>query len=110
MFGQIRIEFIVGILIFAIIVIFIVSQTNITLSTLLTDSRADILKAKALNAITILVEDRGEPPSWNPSNVIRVGLAYKPYSLSINKIDDLKSDCDLLDNFTLSSYRLKIYN
>jgi hypothetical protein len=111
MFGQIRIEFIVGILIFAVIIIFIVNQTNITFSTLLTDSRADILKAKASNAITILVEDKGEPPDWetNPP-VRRVGLAYKPYSLSIDKIDKLETDCNLLDNFTLESYRLKIFN
>jgi hypothetical protein len=110
MFGQIRIEFIVGILIFAVIIIFIVNQTNITFSTLLTDSRADILKAKASNAITILVEDKGEPPNWVPANVNRVGLAYKPYSLSIDKIDKLETDCNLLDNFTLESYRLKIFN
>jgi len=112
MFGQIRIEFIAGILIFAIIILFIVNQTNITFSTLLADSRVDILKTKALNAITILVEDKGEPEDWetNPTNVKRVGLAYKPYSLSTNKISELSSDCNLLDNFNLSSYRLKIYN
>jgi hypothetical protein len=110
MLGQIRIEFIAGILIFAIIITFVVSQTNITFSNLLTDSKADVLKAKAFNAITILVEDVGEPSNWNPSNVERVGLAYEPYSLSINKINTLSSNCGLLDNFALKSYRLKIYN
>jgi hypothetical protein len=97
MFGQIRIEFIVGILIFAVIIFFIVNQTNITFSTLLTDSRADILKTKASNAITILVEDKGEPPNWDSITVIRVGLANEPYSLSIDKINNLKSDCNLLE-------------
>jgi hypothetical protein len=110
MLGQIRIEFIAGILIFAIIIVFIVNQTNITFSNLLADSMADILKSKALNSITILVEDTGEPSDWNPSNVERVGLAYEPYMLSINKINNLVSDCSLLDNFVLKSYRLKIYN
>jgi hypothetical protein len=110
MLGQIRIEFIAGILIFSIIIAFIVNQTNITFSNLLIDSRADILKSQALNSITILVEDMGKPPDWNPSNVERVGLAVKPYSLSIDKINDLSSDCSLLDNFILKAYRLKIYN
>jgi hypothetical protein len=110
MLGQIRIEFIAGILIFAILITFIVNQTNVTFSNLLVDSRADILKAKALNSITILVEDTGEPQNWNPSNVERVGLAYQSHSLSISKIDMLNSDCTLLDNFVLRSYRLKIYN
>ncbi len=110
MLGQIRIEFIAGILIFSIIITFIVNQTNITFSGLLTDSNADILKSKALNSITILVEDSGEPLNWNPSNVERVGLAYEPHSLSISKIDMLNSNCNILDNFLLKSYRLKIYN
>lgn len=110
MLGQIRIEFIAGILIFSIIIVFIVSQTNVTFSSLLSDSMADILKAKAVNSISILVEDTGEPSNWNPSNVERVGLAYEPYRLSNNKIINLASDCSLLDNFVLRSYRLKIYN
>jgi hypothetical protein len=110
MLGQIRIEFIAGILIFAIITVFIVNQTNITFSNLLADSMADILKSKALNSITILVEDTGEPSDWTPSNVDRIGLAYEPYRLSINKINNLVSDCSLLDNFVLNTYRLKIYN
>lgn len=110
MLGQIRIEFIAGILIFSIIITFVVNQTNITFSNLLTDSKADILKSKAFNSITILVEDTGEPPNWNPSNVERVGLAYRPHSLSLNKISMLNSNCGILDNFVLKSYRLKIYN
>jgi len=110
MFGQIRIEFIAGIIIFLIILVFVLNQTNITLTNLLVDSRADVLKAKALNTVTILIEDRGKPQNWNPSNVERVGLAYEPHSLSINKINTLNSNCDLLDSFYLGSYRLKIYN
>lgn len=110
MLGQIRIEFIAGILIFSLILVFVVTQTNITFSSLLTDSRADILKAKSLNAITILVEDTGDPPNWTPLNMRRLGLAYEPYSLSIDKINNLNSNCDLLDYFDLRNYRLRIYN
>jgi hypothetical protein len=116
MIGQMRIEFIVGILIFAIIIVFIVSQTNTTFTNLLIDSKTDISKAKNLNSITILTEDVGDPSDWetiaqtNPEDVKRVGLAISPYNLSVSKIDSLNSNCGLLDNFNLGSYRLKIYN
>lgn len=108
-----RIEFVAGIIIFAIVIVFIAGQTNRTFTNLLTDSKSDISKAKNLNSITILIEDRGDPPNWEslaPNNVMRVGLAVSPYNLSISKINRLSSNCDLLDNFYLGSYRLKIYD
>jgi hypothetical protein len=114
--GQMRIEFIVGVLIFAVVIVFIVTQTNTTFTNLLTDSKTDILKAKNLNSITILTEDTGDPIDWesiaqsNPENVRRVGLATTPYMLSVSKINRLRSNCELLNNFYLGSYRLKIYN
>ena len=116
MIGQMRIEFIVGILIFAVVIVFIVSQTNTTFTNLLTDSKADISKAKNLNSITILTEDVGDPVNWesiaqsSPENVKRVGLAINPYNLSVSKINSLNLTCDLLNNFDLGSYRLKVYN
>ena len=125
MLGQIRVEFIFGIILFALIMFFIVTQTNTLFSSLLTDSRSDALKAKALNAIKILVEDKGNPENWdeiaqsNPANVKRVGLIYnQPYNLSKNKILNLSYNCsytadlykNLLWNFDLKAYRLKVYN
>ena len=130
MFGQIRIEFIFGIVIFALVIFYIVTQTNTLFSSLLTDSRSDTIKAKALNSIKILVEDVGDPPNWEtvaPGNVKRVGLAYnqsyqpypfQPYNLSKSKILALESNCtntidlykNLLWNFELRGYRLKVYN
>lgn len=113
--GQMRIEFIVGIVIFAIVLVFIVNQTNITFTTLLSDSKSDTTKAKNLNVMTILIEDAGEPSNWetiaqsNPGGVKRVGLASEPYELSMNKINSLAANCSLLHNFDLGSYRLKIY-
>jgi len=120
MLGQIRVEFIFGIIIFALVMFFIVTQTNTLFSSLLTDSRSDALKAKALDAIKILVEDKGDPPSWNdiPSSTKRVGLAEQPYFLSKSKVLTLNSNCtitadiykNLLWNFDLKAYRLKVYN
>jgi len=114
--GQMRIEFIVGVVIFAIVLVFIVNQTNITFTNMLSDSEADILKAKALNSIMLLTEDRGDPINWetiaqtNPGGVKRVGLAISPFVLSINKINMLDANCTLLDNFVLKSYRLVVKN
>jgi hypothetical protein len=122
MLGQIRVEFIFGIILFALIMFFIVTQTNTLFSSLLTDSRSDALKAKALNVIKILVEDRGYPTDWDtqlPGNVKRVGLVYnQPYNLSKNKVLNLSQNCsntpdiykNLLWNFDLKAYRLKVYN
>lgn len=114
--GQMRIEFAAGILVFAVLIVFIVNQTNITFTNLLTDSKTDISKTKNLNSITILAEGKGDPPDWDlvaqssPEDVKRVGLAYSPYNLSINKINNLSSNCDLISNFYLGSFRLRIYN
>ena len=121
MFGQIRVEFIFGIIIFALIMFFIVTQTNTLFSSLLSDSRADALKAKASNAIRILVEDKGYPENWDtqPGSTKRVGLVYnQPYNLSKYKILNLSYNCsstadiykNLLWNFDLKAYRLKVYN
>lgn len=125
MLGQIRVEFIIGMMIFALVMFFIVTQTNTLFSSLLSDSRADSLKAKAANSIKILVEDKGDPPIWdiNVSQgqlnaVKRVGLADQPYSLNKNKVLNLSQNCTsatdlyktLLWNFDLKAYRLKIYN
>jgi len=120
MFGQIRVEFVFGMIIFALIIFFIITQTNTLFSSLLTDSRTDAVKAKASNAIKILVEDKGDPIDWNstPSSTKRVGLAEQPYFLSKSKVITLNSNCtntpdiykNLLWNFNLKAYRLKVFN
>jgi len=115
MLGQVRIEFILGIVIFGLVIFFIVSRTNVVLSRVLLESKSDALKAKAVNTMTILVEDKGEPENWYTlpdSSVKRVGLANQPYNLSKEKINRLSTlnNCTLLNNFDLKAYRLKIYN
>lgn len=125
MLGQIRVEFIFGIILFALIMFFIVTQTNTLFASLLTDSKSDILKAKAIDAIKIFVEDKGDPTDWDvvikqsgPGYVKRVGLANQPYYLDKNKVLNLSYNCTytadvyktLLWNFDLKAYRLKVYN
>jgi len=46
--------------------------------------------------------------SWFP--IKEVGLANQPNILSVDKIADLSGNCDLLLNFGMNTYRLRIYN
>jgi hypothetical protein len=115
--GQMRIEFIVSLVLFVLIIVYIVSQTNSLFSSLLTDSRIDNLKAKSFNVMKVLVEDVGNPQDWqtvSDSSIKRIGLVnnYQPYNLSKAKINRLASgnNCSHLEKFDLKAYRLKIYN
>ncbi|MFH1229423.1 MAG: hypothetical protein V1678_03300 [Candidatus Aenigmatarchaeota archaeon] len=125
MLGQMRIEFIFGIVIFCVIIFYVVTQTNILFSSLVTDSKSDALKAKASEAIKILVEDPGDPLGWDMmpvGSVKRVGLAYsvvsvQPYNLSKSKVLALNANCsgsdmlkNMLWNYELNAYRLRIFN
>ena len=123
MLGQIRIEFIFGMILFSILIFFIVTQSNTMFSSLLVDSKSDALKTKAANVIKILVEDSGDPPTWeniamsSPGNVKRVGFAITPYNLSRQKVQNLSYNCsnfdsynNLLGNFEMKAFRLRVYN
>ena len=123
MLGQMKIEFIFSIIVFTVIILFIVTQTNTLFSSLYIDSKSDALKAKASNVIQILVEDRGDPPNWdtiaeaNPNGIKRVGLANSPYNLSKTKILNLSYNCsgsdiyaNILWNFNLSAYKITAFN
>jgi hypothetical protein len=123
MLGQIRIEFIFGVIVFTVIIFFIVTQTNTLFSSMLADSKSDALKAKATNVIQILVEDKGDPTNWdtiaqnNPNGVKRIGLADSPYNLSKTKVLNLSYNCsgsdpykNILLNFNLNAYRIRVFN
>ena len=64
MFGQIRIEFVFGLIIFTLVIFFIVTQINTVISTTLSDARINSLKAKANSIIEILINDGGYPDNW----------------------------------------------
>jgi hypothetical protein len=126
MLGQIRMEFIFGIVIFSVIIFYVVTQTNSLFSSLISDSKSDALKTRASEAIKIIVEDSGDPPNWETlpvGSVKRVGLAYKaaltqPYNLSKSKVVALNTNCtgtanidnNMLWNFELRNYRLTVFN
>lgn len=92
--GQTRLEFIFGVIIFAIIILYIVTQINNTFSTMINNYDVDTSKAKATNIIKIILEN----------------ITDKPYVVSKNKVYDLSQNCDDLNTLDLGTYRLKIYN
>jgi len=94
--GQTRIEFIFAIVIFSIVIFYIATQINTVFSSIISDYEINSLKAKALNSIINLVETEL--------------ISNKPYKLSKEKVNNLNQNCDLLNNFSLETYRLKIYN
>ena len=107
--GQVRIEFIIGIVIFAAIIFFLSSQITILFSTVVQDANRESLKGKAITALTVLLEDEGDPVNWESQptgNIIRVGLADEPYKLNNNKLTRLRNECSLLERYELGKYRL----
>ena len=108
--GQIKLDFILSIVVFSILIVYIVTQTNTTVIGRFTESNIDKLKAHGINVLTTLAEDQGFPIDWynNPNNAQRIGLADAPYSLSTAKINSLKNNCNLMNKFDLNSYYLEI--
>ncbi len=117
--GQIRVEFIFGVIVFAIVIFMVVSQINTIFISSGTDSLSDILKAKAVGFLDIVLKDSGDPDNWetNPLLMKRIGLSYndQPFNLSLAKIQAIDSNrdsenrCYLLDSLDLGGYRLLIY-
>ena len=108
--GQVKLEFIFGVVMFAIVILWVVSQINTVYAGIGSDSRNDALRAKAYNIMSYLAEGSGET-NWESSVSPKfIGLAYdnQPYNLSENKIDALNTNCSLLDGYNLGAYRITI--
>lgn len=106
--GQIKLEFIFAVVMFAMIIFWVVSQINTSYASVGSDSRNDMLRAKAYTLIAYLAEGSGDA-GWESSQEPKsVGLAYEnqPYNLSSYKISKL--NCSLLNNYSLGAFRITI--
>lgn len=65
MLGQTRLEFIFGVIIFALIIFYIADQANNTFSTIISDYDINNVKAEANNIVEVLTTDKGYPNNWN---------------------------------------------
>jgi hypothetical protein len=111
--GQIKLEFIFGVVFFSAIVVFAAAQISTALGTTASESRLDSLKANAISSMELLARDQGLPANWesNPGQAKRIGLSTgEPYVLSQPKIAALAASCSLLNSLGFGNYRLNIYN
>ena len=117
--GQIRVEFIFGVVIFSVIIFMMISQVNTIFSSVGRDSISDAAKTRAIAFLDVILRDSGDPSNWetNPVNVRRVGLTFnnQPFNLTLEKINKLNSTrtslnrCSLLEDLGLGGYRMTIY-
>jgi len=103
--GQIKIEFMLAIVAFSIVVFAIATQVNSTANIVSSDSMNDVLRIKAIGLIGLLVED----PAWLSSG--------EPYSIDMFKLVGLNTSrnastnqCTRLEPLDLGGYRLTIAN
>ena len=108
--GQVKLEFIFGVVMFAIVIFWVVSQINTVYVGIGSDSRNDVLRTKAYNIMSYLGEGSGETNWESIASPKLIGLAYnnQPYNLSESKIDKLNSSCSLLDAYNFGAYRITI--
>ncbi len=105
-----KFEFIFAFFFFIILIFFVGFNINTTISTVISDSGIDSLKSQAITIIEVLTKSGGEPEDWelSPGSTIKPGLAYSPYSLSMQKISALNSNCDLIKLLGIEDYKLVI--
>ncbi|OGI12210.1 hypothetical protein A3K64_02665 [Candidatus Micrarchaeota archaeon RBG_16_36_9] len=100
MLGQTRLEFIFGVVVFAMIILYIVNQMNNTFSTAIRDYELDSLKAEALNIIKTMVETSDIEKNYTVQVPIDVILVN---DISSSMDGDGSSTCKLPCN-TFGSY------
>ncbi|MBU3905016.1 MAG: hypothetical protein KJ906_02625 [Nanoarchaeota archaeon] len=100
--GVIKVEFILGVVIFAIIIFYVASQINTAFIGINVDTNLDMLKSESISVLTILANDKV------------VGLSYNKNTLSLTKINEwneakTNNECNQLKSFNLGGHRLNVY-
>jgi len=105
-----KLEFIFGVIMFAIVIVWVVSQINTSYTSIGSDSKNDVFRAKAYNLMAYLAEGSGDPGWESATDPKSIGLSYEgqPYNLSMSKIAELSSNCSLLDRYNLGAYRVRV--
>ena len=101
--GVIKVEFILGVVIFAVLIFYVASQINTAFVGINIDTKLDMLKSQSVSVLTILATDED------------IGLANTTNVLSLERIEewdtnrDSNGNCIDLNSFNLGGYRLNIY-
>jgi len=101
--GAVKVEFILGVVVFAIIVLYVGNQIGVAFSSANIDARIDILKSKSVSVLNIMMLDTS------------FGLATSPNTLDTSVLKEWNEDaiinegkCIQFDRFDLKGYRLII--
>ncbi len=110
--GQTKIEFVFSLVFFSILILFLTLQVTSNISSALSDSYFDSLRARAWSLADILVRTQGDPPNWevNPASARYIGLASEPFNLSEAKLREVQNNCNLLNKTVRGPYRLVVYD
>ena len=96
--GQIKIEFILGVVVFAIIIFYIASQINNAFLSTAVDTRLDILKARSVSLLDVITKSS------------EMGLALETNNLNKTKVEIWNNNsCEELDIYRLGGYRILLY-
>ena len=101
--GAVKIEFILGVVVFAIIVLYVGNQIGVAFSSANIDARIDMLKSKSISVLNIMLLDTS------------FGLATSPNILDTSVLKEWndaaiigEGKCSQFDRFALGGYRLII--
>lgn len=95
--GQIKIEFILGVVVFAMVIFYVASQINTAFLSTNIDTNLDMKKAKSYTILEIISKNSD------------TGLALTPGKLNITKINTWEeNNCSTLNQFDMGGYRLTI--
>ncbi|MCD6477088.1 MAG: hypothetical protein J7K26_02920 [Candidatus Aenigmarchaeota archaeon] len=94
--AMIKVEFIFGIIVFIIIIIYSMSQINSMFIISSSDSKIDVNKLRANTILNLISEDDS------------IGLIVEPYRF-YNPTDLKNNGCPNLEKYNLGQYRLTLY-
>ncbi len=92
--AQANFEFIISVMVFISVNSFITIQTINNVTMMRRDLAIEDMKSTAFQISSIIMTDEGYPEGWDSSNVERIGLSTGFYSLSMDKINELKDLCE----------------
>ena len=92
--GQENFEFIISVMVFLSVTSFITIQIINNISSMRRDLLTEDMRSTAFQISNIIILDGGYPNNWNSGNVERIGIADGFYSISQNKLNELKNICE----------------
>lgn len=98
--GQAKVEFILGVVVFAFIIFYVASQINTVFLSVTVDSKLDILKSRSISLMDVLTKNS------------EMGLAMERGNLNATRIAEWANTtppCAQLERYHLGGYRLTLY-